>query len=984
MKCFSVFLLSAACLCAQDGSPIATPAKRPVKHLHPPSSSPFGSGSTAASLPKRTGSRGIGDAGPFGSGSFQLGQAARLVVGQTTFTAEDPNSSDTVIGAASGVAFAGDTLFVADSNRIGALPSNNRVLLFQNASSMFPSPTAALNYSTKCPVCVGQANVVLGQPDFTTTTLNFNASASALRNPTSIASDGVHLVVADTDHNRVLIWNSIPGVNDQPADVVVGQPDFVSVNPSANPPNSTTLRGPQGVWIQNGKLYVADTINNRVLIYNHIPTANGAAADVVLGAPNFTTYVAPDIGSTSAASASNMLDPVSVTSDGTRLFVSDLGQNRVLAWNSIPTTNGAAANFALGQPDLVSSTANNAYSTTTTTGNNTQTCSGGAGAGCTPPGTSGSSTTKESPVLCPTVTGTDPNGNPTYDGICNATISFPRFALSTGSQLFVADGGNDRILVYNTMPGASGTSADLIIGQIGGDVDQATDAADSLSTPMSLAWDGVNLYVADVFNRRITVYSPGLTTIPYQGVTNSATVDVTAFGTITIAGTIEANDVVTVTINSTNYTYTVKATDALSDVVQALVNAVNSSNSGQGDPNVIATVDTVANEVVLTSRQPGGIGNQITLASSVSSGATVTATASGANLAGGNDAATVGPGTIVTIHGASMSAQTASADTSQNQLPTTLGGTTVYFNGIPAPLFYVSPGQINAQIPWEVNDSTSINAYVRSVLPSGNVQVTTPVAVTIVPANPGIYTQSGTNPPLGVAFHGSSYATAIVSVDGTTTANDTCTITVQDRTYTYTVQAGDTLDTVRDNLIALINQTDPTVTAYAAGVYDRIIIQARIQGPIADGVPITATSNAGSTEVMTAFSNNLCCANVAGSPITINNPALPGEFIEVYATGLGLPILTDALTGLLQTGYQWPVGAPDTQPTTAEAVSALAGGSTADVISASLLQGSVGMFKVLLHLNSSLGANSATPLTIAQDVYVSNIVYIPVSGLGSQ
>ena len=866
---------------------------------------------------------------------------------------------------------------------------------------MFPSPTAALDYTTKCPVCVGQASVVLGQPDFTTTTLNPTANASTLRNPTAIASDGVHLVVADTDHNRVLIWNSIPSVNDQPADVVVGQPDFVSSNPSANPPNASTMRGPQGVWIQNGKLYVADTINNRVLIYNQIPTTNGAAADVVLGAPNFTTYIAPDVGATPSATASNMLDPVSVTSDGTRLFVADLGQNRVLVWNSIPTTNGAPANFALGQPDLVSSTANNAYLTTTTTSNggstSTTTCYGGYNNGCNEPGTcsggtangcnepgTGTATITETPILCPTVTGKDANGNPTYDGICNATISFPRFVLSTGSQLFVADGGNDRLLVYNTMPTTSGTPADTLIGQIGGDVDQATDAADSLSTPTSMAWDGVNLYVADVYNMRVTVYSPGLTTIPYQGITNSATVDVTAFGTITIGGTIEANDVVTVTVNSTNYTYTVKATDALTDVVQALVNAINSSNSGQGDPFVIATVDTVANEVVLTSRQPGGIGNQIAISSSVSTSATITATASGANLGGGNDAASVGPGTIVTIHGASLSAQTASADTSQNQLPTTLANTSVYFNGIPAPLFYVSPGQINAQVPWEVNDSTSINAYVRSVLPSGDVQVTTPVAVTIVPANPGIFTQANTNPPLGVAFHGSSYAVAIVSVDGTTTANDTCTITVQDRTYTYTVQAGDTLDTVRDNLIALINQTDQTVTAYAADVYDRIIIQARIQGPVGDGIPITATSNAGSTEVMTAFSNNLCCANVEGSPITLDNPAQPGEFIEVYATGLGLPILTDALTGLLQTGYQWPVGAPDTQPTAAEAVSALAGGSTADVISASLIQGAVGMFKVMLHLNAGLAANAATQLTIAQDVYVSNIVYIPVSGLGSQ
>ena len=36
------------------------------------------------------------------------------------------------------------------------------------------------------------------------------STASSMRAPTAVASDGVHLVVADTDHNRVLIWNRIP------------------------------------------------------------------------------------------------------------------------------------------------------------------------------------------------------------------------------------------------------------------------------------------------------------------------------------------------------------------------------------------------------------------------------------------------------------------------------------------------------------------------------------------------------------------------------------------------------------------------------------------------------------------------------------------------------------------------------------------------------------------------------------------------------
>src|SRR4051794_21363976 len=157
---------------------------------------------------------------------FTTGQAARLVIGQPTFTSQDANSSDTIVGAASGLAYAADTLFVADSNRVGSSPNNHRVLLFQNLSGMLPTPTAQINYTRKCPVCVGQATVVLGQPDFTTTTENIAATSSTLRLPTAVASDGVHVVVADTNHNRVLIWNRIPTSNDQPADVVVGQPNF--------------------------------------------------------------------------------------------------------------------------------------------------------------------------------------------------------------------------------------------------------------------------------------------------------------------------------------------------------------------------------------------------------------------------------------------------------------------------------------------------------------------------------------------------------------------------------------------------------------------------------------------------------------------------------------------------------------------------------------------------------------------------------------
>ncbi len=113
-------------------------------------------------------------------------------------------------------------------------------------------------------------------------TTNRSLSANGMRNPIGVATDGKILVVADTDNNRVLIWNSLPRANGQPADVVIGQADFTH-NGTKVPPTQTSLRGPEGVWLSNGKLFIADTQDNRILIYNKVPTANNAAADVVVG-----------------------------------------------------------------------------------------------------------------------------------------------------------------------------------------------------------------------------------------------------------------------------------------------------------------------------------------------------------------------------------------------------------------------------------------------------------------------------------------------------------------------------------------------------------------------------------------------------------------------------------------------------------------------------------------------------------------------------
>jgi hypothetical protein len=59
-------------------------------------------------------------------------------------------------------------------------------------------------------------------------------------------------------------------------------------------------------------------------------------------------------------------------------------------------------------------------------------------------------------------------------------------------------------------------------------------------------------------------------------------------------------------------------------------------------------------------------------------------------------------------------------------------------------------------------------------------------------------------------------------------------------------------------------------------------------------------------------------------------------------------------------------------------VNSIVGGSTADVITATLLPGNVGLYQVLLHLNPSLFTDPFSQMTIAQGFFVSNIVTLPI------
>ncbi|MFA5835045.1 MAG: NHL repeat-containing protein [Bacteroidota bacterium] len=279
------------------------------------------------------------------------------------------------------------------------------------------------------------ADGVLGQHNFTNRIWNDSAggstpSATGFETPVSIAVDQLgNLFVLDQGNTRVLRFNNAASkTNGAAADGVLGQPDFVTRR------FNTTQSGffsAQGIACDaSGNLYVADGSNHRVLRFNNAASkANGAAADGVLGQSDYTT-------SSNGTSANKMSNPTSLAVDNAgNLYVGERGNSRILIFlNASSKANGASADIVLGKPDFTN--------------------------GSTP--------------------GPANRGN----------VYFPYgLAVDAKKNLYVADGAFNRVLIYYSAPSKkNGDSADVVIGKkdfISSSVTGA--AADNVGQPYGIA-----------------------------------------------------------------------------------------------------------------------------------------------------------------------------------------------------------------------------------------------------------------------------------------------------------------------------------------------------------------------------------------------------------------------------------------------------------------------------------------------------------------
>jgi uncharacterized protein (TIGR03437 family) len=339
------------------------------------------------------------------------------------------------------------------------------------------------------------------------------------------------------------------------------------------------------------------------------------------------------------------------------------------------------------------------------------------------------------------------NNNFSGDGgpATSALLNTPSAVAVDGSgNLFIADSGNLRIRKVS-VNGVITTVAGNGIPGFSGDGGPAISASLSLDLPSGLAVDGSgNLFIADFGNQRIRKVSASGTIITVAG--NGAT-----NGSGILSGGGFSGDGGPATAASLNNPSGV-AVDAsgnlfIADYANNRIRKVSANGiittvagngiaglSGDGGPAAAAELFAPENLAVDAS---GNLFIADTFNSRIREVRAVNALGGIQNAASYATGA-VSPGEMVILYGVGMgpaALETLQVDGSTGLLETTVAGTTVWFNGTPAPVVYTSAGQIAAIVRYEIGSAATaqilVNFHGKNVATG---------AVTVAPSAPGIFT----------------------------------------------------------------------------------------------------------------------------------------------------------------------------------------------------------------------------------------------------
>ena len=313
------------------------------------------------------------------------------------------------------------------------------------------------------------ADAVLGQAGFTTNLANqggANGTASTMNGNRGLCVDRVsgRLWVADTSNNRVLGFpNAAAFINGEAADIVIGQADFTSIqaNRGGANPAQNTLSGPRGVATDSASRLYVADTDNKRILRFDPPFTNGMNAVQVFGQAG--SFTTANQAAMNAATADNLGNPEGIAVDANdNLFLADRFLSRVLRYNTPAAAGGdTTADLVIGQANFTSGDPNRGATAAANTINRASGC------------------------------GLDAAGN-----------------------LYVCDEFNNRVLLY-LAPLQNGQVAARVYGQPSFTTDTANNggiSATSMNTPVSVTVDPVsgNMYVADSINSRILEYTDPL------------------------------------------------------------------------------------------------------------------------------------------------------------------------------------------------------------------------------------------------------------------------------------------------------------------------------------------------------------------------------------------------------------------------------------------------------------------------------------------
>jgi uncharacterized protein (TIGR03437 family) len=552
----------------------------------------------------------------------------------------------------------------------------------------------------------GVITTIAGNGNFGFSGDNGPATSAQLANPSGVAVDSAgNVYIADTYNARVRevangVITTVAGI---------GCCGFSGDNGPA------TSRGPTGVAVDaGGNLYIADAYFN----YRVRKVANGVITTVVGNGL---------VGDNGPAAGSLLNNPVGVAVDSAgNVYIADTDNERIrkvangvittVTGNGVPLVsydNGPAAGAPVVDPaGIAVDSAGNIYIADLYR------------------------IREVSNGVIATVAGNGMEGFSGDNGpATSAQMGQPvGIAVDAAGNLYIADQGNNRIRkvsgrVIATVAG-NGTAG------FSGDGGPATAA--QLSNPAGIAVDSAgNLYIADSYNQRIRKVSGGvITTVAGSG----------TFGLIGDNGPATSawlNFPQGVAVDAAGNLY---IADTYNNRIRRVSNGVITTVAGNGTPALSGDNGPAASAAL---NQPQGIAvdsadnlyfadtndNRIRLLTpvglpSINAGGTVNAASSAAG-------SPVAPGSIATVYGSFLVSSLSTA--SSSPLPVSLAGLSLQFgSGLTAPLFAVSSGQVNFQVPWELagESKTSLSA-------TWNGQPSATQTLNLAPFAPGIFSMNG-------------------------------------------------------------------------------------------------------------------------------------------------------------------------------------------------------------------------------------------------